>query len=635
MFRLLVSRVLRLPSRAAPRPPRLAGACRAQVALAAHPKEAEEEAVGAERAAGLLAFSRLLQLFVDTCRLGGEEGGAMMALLRSGRPLRAKHAGAVKRAFRTLRDQPHGPRLFQTLPAPLLAAAAAWLGALPASALGWRGADVSRALERLRGAEAGAAGEPGALLVTAGHLLLAAACVRSAAARTPDSAAVTAALAEALLAAEAALRLEGRAAPPPPPPPPAAIGAARRLLSGAPLSAGPERPALFAPAWWPDELEAAEEGPPLAPPAAPRLAQLRFALADWHAAADRRLLAARPAEARALAALRAQLQPAFPGARLLLFGSRAAGLQLPGADADLLLLLRPAGDGGEHRRERALGALRRARSLLEASRQVRPGSSVLLARARVPLLRFATAEARVACDLCCHAPGAAAAEGDEGAEAAGAAAAEWARQQARAQPQLRPLLLALKALVGGAGLGDASTGGLGGHALLCIALAYLRLEGARPGRCPAGHLLACLRWAGETVDWRAAALGVGPRLVPLPQAWAAAPQARRGEGERPLRLHIQDPVRPAFDVGAPAYNAPAARALFRAAHRRLAEGEGEAATLLRSLLPLADAGVGQVEEQRRPWDAVPKRGVGKKPLWERRGQRAAAAGGGGKALGAS
>ena len=117
-----------------------------------------------------------------------------------------------------------------------------------------------------------------------------------------------------------------------------------------------------------------------------------------------------------------------------------------------------------------------------------------------------------------------------------------------------------------------------------------------------------------------------------PQAWAAAAQARRGEGERPLRLHIQDPVRPTHDVGAPAYNAPAVRALFRAAHRRLAEGEGEVATLLRSLLPLADAGVGQAEELRRPWDAVPKRGVGKKALWERRGQRSAAAGGGAKAL---
>jgi DNA polymerase sigma len=186
----------------------------------------------------------------------------------------------------------------------------------------------------------------------------------------------------------------------------------------------------------------------------------------------------------------------------------------------------------------------------------------------VPLVRFTTTPRHGAlrCDLLV-------------AEHGGLEAAAWAASAVAAQPALAPLTRALKALVRQARLGDPSEGGIGGHALTNLALAYLTSTEHRGGGGAAhahehdlgAALAGVCRLFGHTFDFSRQAVsvaGVVPLRDALRDGWPARRAGGPGVGEGgapPLRLHIQDPIRLQADVGAPTWNMGAVRQLLGAA----------------------------------------------------------------------
>ena len=532
----------------------------------------------------------LLRVMVARRHLPSLAADAALATLDSQQPLTGSHVTALKKAFKALhrataRDSPSDP--VSLLPQPLLAGVSAGLAVLPARALAWRGNIARKAVEALRQAYVapdaeegdgdGAAAAPGSQVtfLSACHALLAVSSARNLETHSPDLAAVSAALARALTevvtkrlpvtepsarVADAAARL-------------ATAAAEARTRVDEDQEAGGEPAALvvFAP-------------PPVAAAVLASLSQQQHA---WLLALDAALLQESDRELEAVHAVREALSRAIPGCALAVFGSRAAGVHLPGSDLDLLVQLpRPkTPDGGLPARELAREALYSAKRALSRARLL-VADVLLLPRARVPLLRFMTPQ-RIKCDLSCDG-------GDPGTAAAtGPACAEWALRAATEEPALRPLVLCLKSLVRSAGLSDPSLGGVGGHALMNMALAYLRVAARTSETSPGELLLGCLHFYGARFDYGATAISVRephpflPVRVAVRQGWTAPPWkhnapkpkfkfgASLGSTVPAARLHIRDPLQDGADVGAPTTRVAALRDLFQGAYQALAAPTGD------------------------------------------------------------
>lgn len=549
------------------------------------------------------AFTLLVRHLIARRHLSEASAQSSLRLLDQGQPLRGSALGVLKKSFKALRSAPESADLLQRLPVELLGAVAAGVAGLPREALGWRGTSVRRAVDALRHAFLLRHPRAQPTLLHACHLLLAASSSRALSQRSPELALAAAALVRALIAAHGQpgpVALEARAAE-------AAASLARAAMVAGDGEGCDGDWALF------DEdgeesdgegeheneavvrqprLQPAPARPPV-PPAA--LASLAAELAAWHSALEGALLRDADAEEAALSAVRLALEEAFPEGLLLLFGSRATRLHLPGSDADILLRL-PAPPPPGNARGTAREALYHARRQLTRARLADPRTMLLLPSARVPLLRFAAPSLR--CDLCCDAGG----DDEAQASSSGPAAADWARTQAALQAALRPLVLELKAIVRTGGLGDPSAGGVGGHALTNMALAYLRLSGGLQGP---DALLGCLHFFGHTFDYSSTAISLRGEgaLVPLRQAMAEGwpSKSKLHGGAAPLlRLHIQDPLRAGVDVGAPSWNVGAVRTLFRRAFSELVHG-GAVPRLMALEAP-------QQQQEARPAQPRPRRG---------------------------
>ena len=260
-----------------------------------------------------------------------------------------------------------------------------------------------------------------------------------------------------------------------------------------------------------------------------------------------------------LGALRDCIAEALPGASVALFGSRAAGLHLPGGDVDALLRTAPGAAVGESVAE----ILQDAASVIRSRKLAHHGRVLRLLHVRVPLLRFAVAPqlGGLRVDLSAQTgPGS-------------LQAAEWTTAQCRAQPLLRPLVLVLKRLLHQGGLADASVGGLGGHALVNLVAAFLWDQSATRGGSalsPGEALLGILDLYGRRFDYEAFAVDCSgaesgrPCLVPLEAATLEGwPAARAGNAlARGKRVHVRCPVTLSVDVAAPCTRIGAVATLF-------------------------------------------------------------------------
>ena len=545
-----------------------------------------EGAAVAEVATLHTELAGLLRVMVARKHLPPLAADAALATLDSQQPLQGSHVTALKKAFKALhRATAKGSSAdpVTLVPQPLLLGISAGLSVLPARALAWRGNIARKAVDALRQAYVVPAPEEGeevdaaahgsqVTFLSACHALLAVSSARNLETHNPDLAAVSAALARALVEV-VTKRL------PVTEPSTRVADAAARLATAAAEAVTRATDAQEAGV---AAAEMVEAPPPVAPAVLTALSQQQH---RWLLAVDAALLQESTRELEAVNAVKEALSRAIPGCTLAVFGSRAAGVHLPHSDVDLLVQLPPpkTPDAGLPARELAREALYAAKRALSRARLL-AADVLLLPRARVPLLRFMTPQG-MKCDLSCDG-------GDPNTAAAtGPACAQWALRVAGEEPALRPLVLCLKSLVRSAGLSDPSLGGVGGHALMNMALAYLRMAPRSSETQPAELLLGCLHFYGFRFDYGATAISVReaqPFLAlraAVRQGWTApankhsAPRPRFGPSlgslEPAPRLHIRDPLQDGADVGAPTTRVAALRDLFQGAHQALSREAGD------------------------------------------------------------
>ena len=593
----------------------------------------------------------LVRVLVARKHLTPQNAENALATLDRAQPLHGGHVGALKKAFKALhRSSTRGSRdPVAEVPTTLLAAVSAGMAVLPAKTLAWRSSVARKAVGTLlqtaedgegEEGEGGGGDKPPVTLLSACHALLAVSTARDLAKNSPDLAVVAAALARALtevVTAESSTPLAVHVS-----------DAAARLAQKHQQAAAAGR--LRGTGAAQDEIETQDVDVAMPAVSAAAVALLTQHQASWLLSVDSILQSETRAEMGAVHAVRDAMAKAIPGCSLQVFGSRAAGLHLPGSDVDLLLRLppqpRPQKPGSSSAaqpkpsREMARDALYSAKRALSRARLL-DANVLLLPRARVPLLRFTTPNG-MRCDLSCDG-------GDEcSAAATGPAAAEWALQQATAEPALRPLVLSLKALVRAAHLDDPSTGGVGGHALTNMAVAYLRSAHAPggagtavpPANLSAGHLLlGCLHFYGRVFDYSTTAISVRetqPFMTirsAVRQGWAAPrrrhvhgqPQLKKGLtlGDGPvqlLRLHIRDPLQDEADVGAPTTRVSALAEYLAEAFDALTKQNAQFSQLLGRL----GGGADDDQDEEPGWGGAPRqqkrgtkrwRGAGGGKVW--------------------
>ena len=263
------------------------------------------------------------------------------------------------------------------------------------------------------------------------------------------------------------------------------------------------------------------------------------------------------------AKMRAAIVRAFPSARLEVFGSGATGLALKDADIDLVVLgvgpVASATGGGFGRADRSelVAVLRKIEKILCRERLVQRAQGIYTAK--VPIIKMHT--------------GAYAVDLSVGA-ANGLAAVEWIREQVRAFPPLRPLVLVLKRLLKTHALDDASTGGCGGYLLVSLAVSHLRAcgdEAKSQGADLGALLIGFLRRYGRDFDYARTAVAAG-RASGVMRA-SDLPAAPGPFGRRPMVL-AEDPQETGRNITAAAYRFREVKALFHAAGEAMsAEGE--------------------------------------------------------------
>jgi non-canonical poly(A) RNA polymerase PAPD5/7 len=228
---------------------------------------------------------------------------------------------------------------------------------------------------------------------------------------------------------------------------------ARRAADEARRAAVEGRAFGFRPPWL---LPAA----PGAPHTLPRSRTLRL---HNELVAFAKMLEPTPAEAAAraesVARVREAVASVFPSARLLVFGSYATGLYVPTSDIDVVVVGSGAGRD-------VPSALRAVAAQLQRRGLVRPGTLTVIAKARVPIVKFEMAGSGVAFDVSFDVSN-------------GPRAARHVARLLRAWPPLRPLVLALKVFLHQRELNEVYTGGIGSYALIVMAASALQLHASR------------------------------------------------------------------------------------------------------------------------------------------------------------
>lgn len=231
----------------------------------------------------------------------------------------------------------------------------------------------------------------------------------------------------------------------------------------------------------------------------------------------------------------------WPGAKASLFGSFATGMYLPGADVDLVI----------NTPERRLDNRREMYRLGERiKRQGWADSLDVIARARVPIVKFVDKNTGLAADISFERPS---------ALAAVRTTQDWLRKE----PAIKPLALVVKQLLKRKKLNEVVHGGLGGYATVCL-IAHLlfthpRLKsGEMRTTANLGVLvLEFFMYYGQEFDSRRLALVMTGEMGLVPKSSNVNLQTSIVDG-----LAIQDPNDPNNNVSRASFNWPQVRRAF-------------------------------------------------------------------------
>ncbi|KAB2577179.1 PAP/25A-associated [Lasiodiplodia theobromae] len=254
-------------------------------------------------------------------------------------------------------------------------------------------------------------------------------------------------------------------------------------------------------------------------------------------------------------------QKGFAGSIVECFGSFAAGLYLPTADMDLVVLsshFRNTGQGIVNKK-----TLYRVSDILEREGISQPGATEVVASARVPIIKIVDRTTGLKVDISFE-------------NSTGIAANKTFRGWKQAYPAMPVIATLVKQFLAMRGLNEVFTGGLGGFSVICMVVSLLQNWPGRQSNnfVPEEHygdvLLNFFDLFGNKFNIATTRIRLNPH-----QFEPKGPRDLNGKPARPDRLSIVDPNTPTNDISSGSHNVVLVQKCFRDAfdklQRRMAE----------------------------------------------------------------
>ena len=175
--------------------------------------------------------------------------------------------------------------------------------------------------------------------------------------------------------------------------------------------------------------------------------------------------------AKVVARLRALIADLWPGAELIVFGSTATGLCLPGSDIDCVVMGYPGCTlrGPDYAAEASAAAKAPAKAdpalLRELGSELRRRDCIsyleVITSARIPIVKMKDKASGISVDICFG-------------QASGLRTAKLTKRLIKRWAPLKPLLLTIKHFVYQRGMAETYRGGVGSYLVLLMVLAYLQ-----------------------------------------------------------------------------------------------------------------------------------------------------------------
>lgn len=210
------------------------------------------------------------------------------------------------------------------------------------------------------------------------------------------------------------------------------------------------------------------------------------------------------------------------------FGSQETQLYLPQGDLDLVVVS-PTMENS--RREGAL------RTMAACLRRHNLATNVqVIARAKVPIIKFVTTYARLKVDISIN-------------QTNGLAAAKYVNSWLRKWPHIRPIIMVIKHLLMQRGMSEVFSGGLGSYSVIIMVISFLQLHPkVQRGEIDAGRNMGVILL--EILELYGKNFGYDNCGISIRGQGGYFSKARRGwkDERRPFMLSIEDPHDPTNDI---------------------------------------------------------------------------------------
>lgn len=210
------------------------------------------------------------------------------------------------------------------------------------------------------------------------------------------------------------------------------------------------------------------------------------------------------------------------------FGSQETKLYLPQGDLDLVVVS-PTMENS--RREGAL------RTMAACLRRHNLATNVqVIARAKVPIIKFVTTYARLKVDISIN-------------QTNGLAAAKYVNSWLRKWPHIRPIIMVIKHLLVQRGMSEVFSGGLGSYSVIIMVISFLQLHPkVQRGEIDAGRNMGVMLL--EILELYGKNFGYDNCGISIRGQGGYFSKARRGwkDERRPFMLSIEDPHDPTNDI---------------------------------------------------------------------------------------
>lgn len=239
---------------------------------------------------------------------------------------------------------------------------------------------------------------------------------------------------------------------------------------------------------------------------------------------------------RVQAMLNTRYAPSYPGIQVKHFGSFAAGLHLPDADMDLVVMSHQYMNGGYAALRTNRNALQQFASALKSAGLAKHNSVTVISGAKVPIVKYIDAKTGLKVDVSF--------ENDTGVIANGTYGA-WIAQY----PCLLPIVALVKQFLLMRGLNEVHTGGLGGFSTSCLVVSILQLmrpfalNGQRSVDSLDTIFMTFLDTYGNKFNTTTSAISLNP-----PSIFPKASLGKKINPNKTWGLCIIDPNRPDNDI---------------------------------------------------------------------------------------